>query len=145
MRILSATRVMLQKELIIQNTKLLLKMIISNLKKTWTNMALFQSGLAKSDTRQLPWPKVKLKDDILTIFDFTFPFLMPFHKMGNKQTQIICESSLLHIFYNIRKYTFILNFIKRFEIMVAATLGKNLGPPMPKRSNDSYLQKKQEL
>ena len=29
--------------------------------------------------------------------------------------------------------------------MVAATLGKNLGPPMPKRSNDSYLQENQEL
>ena len=34
---------------------------------------------------------------------------------------------------------------KRFEIMVAATLGKNLGPPMPKRSNDPYLQENQEL
>ena len=44
------------------------------------------------------------------------------------------------IFYNIRKYTFIPSFTKRFEIMVAETLGKNLGPPMPKRSNDSYLQ-----
>ena len=29
--------------------------------------------------------------------------------------------------------------------MVAATLGRNLGPPMPKWSNDSYLQEKQEL
>ena len=34
---------------------------------------------------------------------------------------------------------------KRFEIMVAATLGKNLGLPMPKRSNDSFLQENQEL
>ena len=34
---------------------------------------------------------------------------------------------------------------KRFEIMVAATLRKNLGPPMPKRSNASYLQENQEL
>ena len=29
--------------------------------------------------------------------------------------------------------------------MVAATPGKNLGPPMPKRSNHSYLQENQEL
>ena len=29
--------------------------------------------------------------------------------------------------------------------MVAATLGKKLGPPMPKRSNDLYLQENQEL
>ena len=28
--------------------------------------------------------------------------------------------------------------------MVAATLEKILGPPMPKRSNDLYLQKNQE-
>ena len=28
--------------------------------------------------------------------------------------------------------------------MVAATLGKNLGPPMPKWSNDSCLQENQE-
>ena len=55
------------------------------------------------------------------------------------------ESSLLHIFCNIQRYTFIPNFTKRFEIMVAATLGKNLGPPMPKRSNDSNLQGNQEL
>ena len=49
-----ATRAMLQKELIIQNTKLLLNMTISNLKKTWTNTVLFEFELAKSDIRQLP-------------------------------------------------------------------------------------------
>ena len=53
-RIQPATRAMLQKELIIQNTKLLLKMTISNLKKTWTNTALFEFDLAKSDKSQLP-------------------------------------------------------------------------------------------
>ena len=56
-RIKSATRVMLQKELIIQNTKLLLKMTTSNLKKTWINTALFEFRRAKSDMKQLPWPK----------------------------------------------------------------------------------------
>ena len=55
------------------------------------------------------------------------------------------ESSLLHIFYNIQKYTFTPSFRKRFEIMVAATLEKNLDPPMPKRGKDSYLQENQEL
>ena len=68
------------------------------------------------------------KDDFLTIFDFTPR-----------------SSYLLHIFENIQKYTFIPNFIKCFEIMVAATLGKNLGPSMPKRGNDSYLPENQEL
>ena len=29
--------------------------------------------------------------------------------------------------------------------MVVATLGENMGPPMPKQSNDSYLQENQEL
>ena len=29
--------------------------------------------------------------------------------------------------------------------MLAATLGKNLGPPVPKRGSDSYLQENQEL
>ena len=29
--------------------------------------------------------------------------------------------------------------------MVTANLGRNLGSPMPKRSNDSYLQEHQEL
>ena len=35
-------------------------------------------------------------------------------------------------------------FTKCFEIMVATTLGKNQGPPMPKRSDDSCLQENQE-
>ena len=58
---------------------------------------------------------------------------------------MIYESSLLHIFYNIQEYTFIPNFTKRFEIMMAATYGKNLNPPISKRSNDSNLQENQEL
>ena len=55
------------------------------------------------------------------------------------------KSSLRHIFHNIQKYTFIPNFTKRFEVMVAETLGKSLGSPMPKRDNYSYLQENQEL
>ena len=43
----------------------------SNLKKTWANTALFEFGLAKSDIRQLPRPKMMFKDYFLTIFDFT--------------------------------------------------------------------------
>ena len=35
-------------------------------------------------------------------------------------------------------------FPKCFEIMLATTLAKNLGPPMPKRSDDSCLQENQE-
>ena len=65
------------------------------------------------------------KDDFVTIY---FP----------KYLQAIFTSY-------VQKYTFIPNFTKRFKIMVAATLGKNLGPPIPKRSNDSYFQENQEL
>ena len=34
--------------------------------------------------------------------------------------------------------------MKRFEIMVGATLRKSLGFPIPKQSDDSYLLKNQE-
>ena len=57
---------------------------------------------------------------------------------------MIYESYILHIFYNIQKYTIIPSFTIHFEVMVAATLWKGLRPPMPKRSNDSYLQKNRE-
>ena len=40
-RIQSATRAMLQKELIMQNTKSLLNVTVSNLIKTWTSTAFF--------------------------------------------------------------------------------------------------------
>ena len=82
MRIQSATRVMLQKELIIQNTKLLLKISITNLKKTWTDTDLSEFGLAKSDIRQLPGPKKKLEGNFLTIFDFTLPFFKTLSQDG---------------------------------------------------------------
>ena len=64
-RIQPATHAMLQIEFIIKNTKLILKMTISNLKKSWTNTALFEFSLAKSDIKQLPWPKMKFRDDFL--------------------------------------------------------------------------------
>ena len=54
------------------------------------------------------------------------------------------ESSSLHIFYNIQKYNIIPSFTKHFEIIVAATLGKTMGPPMPKLSNNTHLREKQE-
>ena len=56
-------------------------------------------------------------------------------------------SHLYFIFSIIFKssYTFVPNFTKRFEITVTATLGKNVGPPMTKWSNVSYLQENQEL
>ena len=64
-----ATSAMVQKELIIENTKLLLKMTISNLKKTWTNTALFEFGLAKS--ADLTKSEVQRQ---FPIFDFNLPF-----------------------------------------------------------------------
>ena len=109
-------------------------MTISNLKKTWTSTALFEFGLAKFDIRQPAWPKVKFKVDFLLLISRVLqgPFTRYFNNM-----RVIFTS---HIFYNIEKYTIIPSFTKRFEIMMAATLGKTLGTPMPKRSNDSYLQ-----
>ena len=80
-RIQLFTRTMLQKELIIQNTKLSLKMTISNLKKTWTNTALFEFVLAKSDIRQLPWPALKFKDDFLFLISTSRSWRF-IHKMG---------------------------------------------------------------
>ena len=71
---------MLQKELITgsrnsatQNAKLLLKMPISTLGEIGSNTALYEFGLENSDVRQLPWPKVKFKDDFLNICVFTLP------------------------------------------------------------------------
>ena len=135
MRIQPATRAMLQKQLIKQNTKLLLKMTVSNLKKTCTNTALFEFSLAKSDIRQFP-----------NYFWFHPPILQgPFTRWITNKLKIICESSLLHTFYNIQKYSTIPSFTKGFEIMAEAALGKNLEPPMLKWNNDSYLQENQEL
>ena len=37
------------------------------------------------------------------------------------------------------------SFTKEFEVIVAATLGKSLGPPILKWSNGSYFQENQEL
>ena len=57
-------------------------MTISNFQKTWANTALFEFGLAKSDRRQLPWPKVKFKDDLLTFYDFMLPFFKALSQDG---------------------------------------------------------------
>ena len=81
-RIQSATRIMRRKELIIQNTKLLLKMTFSNLKKIWTNTALFEFGLAKSDVRQLSWPNVKLKTIFQLFLISSSRSSRPFNKMS---------------------------------------------------------------
>ena len=78
---------MLQKELttgsrnlVTQNAKL--SMTISNLREIWSNMVLFEFGLAKSDIRQLPWSKVKFKDDYLNIFYFSLPFFKAISQDG---------------------------------------------------------------
>ena len=64
----------------------------------------------------------------------------------------LCESSLLYIFYYALKYTiiyyntryFIIHILtKHLQIMVTVALQKNLGPPMPKQNDDTYLQQDQ--
>ena len=62
-----------------------------------------------------------------------------FQKMGKQ-----IESSLLHIFYYILQYTITPSLTKRFEMMVTATIGKNLGPPLSKQNDDPCLQEDQK-
>ena len=73
-RIQPATRAMLQKKLIMQNTKLLLKW--QNLKSSENlNKYDFIYVQAKSDIRQFP-------NYFLTIFDFTLPFFKDLSQDG---------------------------------------------------------------
>ena len=81
-------------------------MTISNLRKTWTNTALFEFALAKSDMRQLRRPNVKFKDDFLFLIS---PSVLQGHFtrwVNNKLKRytshlnfifsILFESALLH-------------------------------------------------
>ena len=78
------------------------------------------------------------------IFDLTLSFLQASFKRWVNNKQMFYESPLLRIFYYIWWYTIISILIKRFEVMLTATLGKNLGPSMPEQSDDSCLQEKQD-
>ena len=133
------------------HAKLLLNMAIFNLTEFSSNTALFECSVAKCNLRLASWLKVKFKDNFLNLFDFTFvSFQALFTRcVSNKLT------SLLHIFYNNLKHPVVPSLTKLFEILVAATLGKNLkpsianrsddlGPPTPKRS-DTLVFKKQKL
>ena len=80
---------------------------------------------------------MKLKDDFLTIFDSTLSFFRalsrPF-KVFQGLFSIIFKSTLLHPASQ--------NALRSWW---QQNLGNSLGSLMPKRSNDSYLQKNQEL
>ena len=131
--------------------KLLLNMDIFNLREFSSNAALFECSVAKFNLRQPSWLNVKFKDNFLNLFDFTFvSFQALFTRCVSNKL-----ASLLHIFYNILKFPVVPSLTKLFEIMVAATLGKNLepsianrsddlGPSIPKRS-DTLVFKKQKL
>ena len=67
-----------------QNAKLLLKMPIWNIRENWSNAALFEFGLAKSVVRQLPWPRVKFKDDFLYVYHFNPLLLKALSQDGGK-------------------------------------------------------------
>ena len=86
-----------------QNRKLLLKMTISNLEKTWTNTAMFEFSLAKPDIRQLPWQKLKFSNDFLFLVSPS-PSSRPFHRMGKNKLKK-CTSHLYFIFSIILKST----------------------------------------
>ena len=61
--------------------------------------ALLEFGLEKSDIRQLPWPKVKLKGNFLTIFDSTLSFFKALSrhlKVPQGLFSIIFKSTLLY-------------------------------------------------
>ena len=78
------------------------------------------------------------------IYKFTLLLFQALFKRGIKNKTKIDESSLLHIFYYILQYTIIPSLTKQFEVMVTATLRKNLGHPIPKQNNDSCIQEDQE-
>ena len=78
------------------------------------------------------------------IFDFTLSFFQALFKRWVNNKLKLDESSLLHIFYYILQYTIIPSLTKCFEMMVTATLRKNLGSPIPKQNDDSCLQEHQE-
>ena len=86
-----------------QNRKLLLKMTISNLEKTWTNTAMFEFSLAKPDIRQLPWQKLKFSNDFLFLVSPS-PSSRPFYRMGKNKLKW-CTSHLYFIFSIILKST----------------------------------------
>ena len=102
------------------HAKLLLNMAISN-------TALLQFGLAKSDWRQSPWPKVKFKKDFLNIFHFTLPFSLALFKrwINNKLKSYTSNLYFIFsiIFYNTLLYS---SLTKRFEIMMGAKEKKTL-------------------
>ena len=57
-------------------------MPILNLRNIWSNTALFEFSLEISDIRQLPWPKMKFKDDFQSIFNFTLSLFKAFSQDG---------------------------------------------------------------
>ena len=126
-----------------QNAKLLLKMPISNLREIWSNTALFEFGLAKSDVRQLLWPKVEVKDNFIHIFNFILPLFKALSRNGKiiklNNIRVIFTSYVLQ-YSKAHYYT---KFHKTLWGHSGSTLGKNLGPPMPKLSHDSCLQERQ--
>ena len=82
--------------------------------------------------------KVSFTTVVLTDSEFQrrFPKYFWFHTLFKRwviKKFKLYESSLLHIFYYILEYTIISILTKCFDVMVAATLGKNLGLPMSKQ------------
>ena len=88
---------------------------------------------------QQSWPKVnfclaesEFQRRLLNIFEFTLSFFQLLFKRWVNNKPKLDESSLLHIFYYILQYIIIPSLTKRFEMMMTATLRKNLTFPMPK-------------
>ena len=72
-------------------------------------------------------------------FDFTLSFFQAlFKRWGNNKLKL--DQPSLFMFSTIL-YTIIPSLTKLFEMMVTATLMKNLRPPMPKQNDDSCLRK----
>ena len=87
--------------------------------------------------------KVWYKTAVLTKSEFQrrfpdFDFNLLFYK------DLSQDGYIINLNNDIQKYNILSSFPKHFEIMVPATLGKTLGPPMPKLSNDSNLQENPE-
>ena len=87
----------------------------------------------------LAWPKMKFKKDFLNIFYFAFLFFQALFKIwiSNKFKIILVILISDFLSYSIvSHYTQFIYYYthKIFEVMVGATLMKNLGSPVPKQS-----------
>ena len=131
------------REIVTKYDSLLNMNLISNLGK-FRAIQLWVWPSKVSFTTVVPTEK-EFQRRFQNIFDFTLLFFQALLKRRKNNKLKLDESSLLRVFYYILQYTIIPSLTERFEIMVIATLRKNLRPTILKQNHDSCLQEDQEL